>query len=608
MWLKVTGSLLFNVLKILPRRDRMKLVQATFVQIALGILDLLGVFLIGGIAAIAFRGVKSESPGERTSKLLNLTGLDSFTMNQQLIFLGIFAVMAFCTKTIFSVIFLRRTLFFLSRKSAETSSRLISKLLTQPSLFRNSKSIQEYIYAVTTGVANLTTGIYGSLIQIVADVGLLLILTVGLFYVDFYTSLVTFFVFVIAGLVLFQATQARAKRLASQNADLIVRSNQILAEAFSSIREIFVRNANYFYSAKIRRQREKLAEFDAELKFLPNVSKYVSEMLLVVGILAITLAQYIKSDTNRAIAVISIFMAASARIAPAIMRIQQNAIIVKTYMASSSAALSLLREMAFVSLPERNAEEFSHTHQNLDASIVLDKISFKYDNSERFAVKDLALCIKPGTLAVIAGPSGSGKSTLIDLIIGALKPTSGKIHIGGDKPESILKKWPGCIGIVSQDAFMINGTIRENICMGLNAEAVPDELIWEALQLSNLKEFVSRTPQLLNYQVGENGNRLSSGQKQRLIIARALITRPKILVLDEATSSLDADSENQIITAIDKLREHMTIISVAHRLSIARSADKVFYLEEGKLVESGTFEEVRVANKNFSNQAKLMGL
>ena len=603
-----SDSRLLQVLKILPHRDQVKLIQATFVQVALNVLDLLGVFLIGGLAAIAFRGAKSEGPGDRTSTFLSVVGLENATINQQLIALGVLAVFALCTKTFLSIIFLRKILFFLSKKSADSTSILVSKLISQPKLFGSSKSIQEYIYSVTTGIANLTTGVYGSLVQIVSDVGLLLILIIGLLYIDPFTSLATFFVFVAAGLILFQVLQAKTKKLGSQNAKLVIESNQLLVEAFSSTRELLVKNANFFYSARIRAQRSKLATFDAELKFLPNISKYVSEIVIVVGILLMTMIQFTKSDTNHAVAVVSVFMAASARIAPAVMRIQQNAVTVRTYLASSESAFELFRETATVKMQNNAITRYSETHEEFLPEISLKHISFKYGDSEKNALTDVDFQIEPGTLSVIVGPSGSGKSTLVDLIIGVLEPTAGRVEISRLTPGSALVEWPGALGLVPQTPFVINGSIRENICMGIAPEFIPETSIWEALKLANLDQFVLSNSEKLDYQVGENGNRLSGGQKQRLVIARALLTKPRILILDEATSSLDAESESRISEALEKLRGQVTIISVAHRLSVARTADKVYYFEDGILLESGTFDQVRNSNKNFATQVKMMGL
>jgi ABC-type multidrug transport system fused ATPase/permease subunit len=220
----------------------------------------------------------------------------------------------------------------------------------------------------------------------------------------------------------------------------------------------------------------------------------------------------------------------------------------------------------------------------------------------------LSLQIRPGELVAFVGPSGAGKTTLIDLILGVLNPGSGRVEISGCTPLAAIEKWPGCIGYVPQDVVIFNGTIRENIALGFDSEFVSDVQISEALKVAHLKEFVQSLPEGLDTRVGDRGTKLSGGQRQRLGIARAMYTKPKLLVLDEATSSLDGKTESAISESISELAGNVTVILIAHRLSTVRNADQVVYINEGKIVQTGSFEEVRRKVTNFDIQAKLMGL
>jgi ABC-type multidrug transport system fused ATPase/permease subunit len=168
--------------------------------------------------------------------------------------------------------------------------------------------------------------------------------------------------------------------------------------------------------------------------------------------------------------------------------------------------------------------------------------------------------------------------------------------------------WPGKIAYAPQDTVIIQGTIRQNVALGFNLEEIDDESVKQAITIAQLDKFISTLPEGLNTQVGERGSRLSSGQKQRLGIARALYTDPKLLILDEATSSLDSETELAISTALHSLGDDVTVIVIAHRLATVRSASQVIYLEEGRIMAKGPFEEVRRQIANFDKQAKLMGL
>jgi ABC-type multidrug transport system fused ATPase/permease subunit len=194
------------------------------------------------------------------------------------------------------------------------------------------------------------------------------------------------------------------------------------------------------------------------------------------------------------------------------------------------------------------------------------------------------------------------------VLLGVLIPDTGKVLISGLPPLIAVAKWPGAVSYVPQDVVISAGTIRENIALGYPIEEASDELVFGALKVAHLDGFVSEVPDGIDTQVGERGARISGGQRQRLGIARAMFTRPHLLVLDEATSSLDGETEASISEAIHALRGSTTVVIIAHRLSTVRNADRVVYLSKGKVLAIGTFDEVRKAVPDFEAQAKIMGL
>jgi ABC-type multidrug transport system fused ATPase/permease subunit len=223
-------------------------------------------------------------------------------------------------------------------------------------------------------------------------------------------------------------------------------------------------------------------------------------------------------------------------------------------------------------------------------------------------VKNISLKANPGSFIALVGPSGSGKSTLVDLILGILDTSDDVIKISGMDSKSAVHTWPGAIGYVPQEVFLANATVKENVCLGYDPIKIEDADVWSALQAAELEDFVSGLPDGLQTIISEGGSNLSGGQKQRLGIARALFTKPKIIIFDEATSSLDPETESKITDSIVKLRGACTVLVIAHRLSTVRQADELLYLSEGEVTASGTFEELKLVNANFANQANLMGL
>ena len=180
--------------------------------------------------------------------------------------------------------------------------------------------------------------------------------------------------------------------------------------------------------------------------------------------------------------------------------------------------------------------------------------------------------------------------------------------ISGLIPAQAISTWPGSIGYVPQDVMISNGTIKDNVALGYPANEVQDEDVLRALETAQLLEFIGELPNGINTKTGDRGTRLSGGQRQRLGIARAMFTRPKLLILDEATSSLDGETEANITESVQKMRGEVTVVMIAHRLSTVRHADLVVYMESGKVVATGNFDEVRKLVPNFDKQAQLMGL
>jgi ABC-type multidrug transport system fused ATPase/permease subunit len=211
------------------------------------------------------------------------------------------------------------------------------------------------------------------------------------------------------------------------------------------------------------------------------------------------------------------------------------------------------------------------------------------------------------TVALV-GSSGAGKTTLIDVLLGVLPASKGQVLISGLEPTETFSQWPGAVAYVPQNVYVANSSIKRNVILGYLDSMVDESLIWTALEAADLSDYVKSLPNGLDTEVGENGSSLSGGQRQRLGIARALLTKPKLIVLDEATSSLDGESEAAITESFLRLPGDTTVITIAHRLSTVRTADIVLYMSEGAIKASGTFEEVRLAVKDFDSQARLMGL
>jgi ABC-type multidrug transport system fused ATPase/permease subunit len=341
---------------------------------------------------------------------------------------------------------------------------------------------------------------------------------------------------------------------------------------------------------------------------MPYISKYVLETAVVVGALLMGFAQFFRQDAIYAVATLSIFLAAGTRIAPAVLRVQQGSIQIRGSSGMAGPTLELIDALGSAPFVENVDDTIDVIHEGFSASIQIEGVSLTYPGKSEPAIRDITLTIPSGSSVAFVGPSGAGKTTIVDVLLGVLNPDIGHVTISGLPPLVSVAKWSGAVSYVPQDIVISNGTIRENVALGYPAEVATDDLIMSALKVANLDEFVAGLPESVDTPVGERGTKISGGQRQRLGIARAMFTKPHLLVLDEATSSLDGKTEASISASIKALKGSTTVVMIAHRLSTVRDADIVVYMEEGKVIATGTFEKVRETVPDFDRQAKLMGL
>jgi ATP-binding cassette, subfamily B, bacterial PglK len=597
-----------RALRILPKRAQVRIIAVSVIQVLVSLLDLAGVALIGVLGALTVTGVQSRQPGNRVQAILDLFGLGSLSLQNQAAALGAIAVFLFISRTLITIIFTRRTIFFLSRQSVIIGSTLVRRILSQPLIFLQSRTSQNFVYLTTKGANSITIGLIGTLITLVSDISLLLVLGVGLFIFDPLIAIQTVLIFVVIAFVLYMLLQNRARVLSEEQYKYSVVGNEQLLESMNSYREIFVRNRRDYYAKENEYVREKLSRIYAETTFMPNISKYAIEITVVVGSFAITGIQFALQDATRAIATLTLFLAAGSRIAPAVLRVQQGAIQIRSNIGTALPTLDLWDQLLASEELPKSPDHVDYSHEGFVGSISLDNVSLQYPDKVEYALRNISLDISPGSLVALVGPSGAGKTSLVDVLLGAIIPTEGEIRISNLSPIESITNWPGALAYVPQDVIISNTSIEENVSLGFPLEVVDELRVLEALEIAQLKGFALSLEDGIKTRVGERGTQISGGQRQRLGIARAMFTKPKLLVLDEATSSLDGETESQISQAINSLKGSVTVVLIAHRLSTVRDADLVVYMDEGRIVATGSFEEVRAAVPDFDRQAQVMGL
>jgi len=600
----------FQILNLFHKKDKLKLLAVSIIQIFLSLLDLLGIALFGLIGSVTVSAISGKSLTGRTANFVNLLGIENLTSQFQVLCIGLFATLLMMAKTATALYLNKKIIFFLSKRGAVVTANLTGNLFKKSFTEIKERSGQKLIYTLTSGVDNLTVKILGSSVVLISDLVLLIVLIIGLLLVDLFTTLVIFILFGFISISLYILFRKRNKNLGELSSKYGIKSSKKIYEAIGTYRELSLRGQRQHAADEIGRARMSQADAVARVAYLSTFNKYVMEAAVIFIAMFIAGLQFLLNDALHSITVLTLFFVAISRIAPATLRIQQNLLIIKNSLGQARPTLDLIKSLR-ISIYQTSSvkvpAKIPTSYLGFSGKVSIKNLSFKYVNNDQFAVSNLNLELKPGNLIAIVGPSGAGKSTLVDLLLGLHEPTSGHVMID-DIPASIsITRWPGAIAYVPQDIQIIQGSISKNVLLGFEDSTENKELVKEVLIKAELREYI-KDSKIQEIDIGGGGGRLSGGQRQRIGIARALLTNPRILVFDEATSSLDAQTESKLTKIITETKNNNLVIVVAHRLATVRKADLVVYLEGGQIKATGSFEEVRKLIPDFEAQAKFMGL
>ena len=607
--LKFKGSDWISTLKqglnLLSGSDRKKYFIGAGAQTFIGILDIAAVALIGAVGYLTVSGFGIGSSSNKINSVLDILGLANYSIKTQTTILAVSAAILFVLKTILSSFITHKMLYFLANRATLASNVLAKKYFSRNSydILHSNKS--DSIYALSEGIDLLTTKSLTIFVTIISDAFLLLLMMVGLLIADPKLSFCTLIFFGLVARLVHTKQSSISKIHGLEIARIRNEIHDRLFEMHENYRELLIRGAKKEYLVELAQLRKNQSKTVAGMAFLNVQSKYIMEISIIIGGLTLSALQFVTKDSGRAIAMLTIFIAAGSRIVPALLRLQ-NSIVQINNVSGMAISSSNLINTDLEKLPEIQAQVIAK--KEFLPEISISQVSFKYPESQKFVLENINLSVNKFSFNAIVGPTGSGKSTLIDIILGFLDPIEGTVTLGGMNPKEVITSYPGRVSIIPQRINLINANLRDNLTLGFNAFQISDDFIKNTLEHVQLTDFLESLPEGLNSRIGEFGSKISGGQRQRIGIARALLTEPQILVLDEATSSLDAETEQLISLTLQNLKGKMTLISVAHRLSTVRNADQVIYLEEGTIKKFGSFDQVREAIPNFDKQAKLMGL
>ncbi|MCG7384856.1 ABC transporter ATP-binding protein [Paenibacillus sp. ACRRY] len=481
------------------------------------------------------------------------------------------------------------------------------------------KRKSDFNHILTTELARVSQGT-NLILQMAAS----LIFTAIQIGLAFWLSAKLTAIVLVFGLLLFFVLKKfvqRAKQIGDQTSELSQHYYNGITEHFNGIKDIksnMLEESHIGWFEKICKRIERNVIQFSQLNSGTQLIHRISSAVIIAAFIYLSL-RVLAVPPASLLLIILIF----SRLWPRFTSIQSNLEyissmlpafqLVRKLQAETDLSREISRSITDTRASNRNAEKDIHPIQPLELmrSIECINVNFRYDGSSSYSLDNVSVSIPAKGMTAIVGKSGAGKSTLIDLIMGLVRPESGRIIIDGvPLSEERLLAWRSSIGYVSQDPFLFHTSIRENLrLVDPNAS---EEQMWQALQFSSSAAFVRKLPHGLDTMIGDRGIRLSGGERQRLVLARAMLRNPSVLILDEATSALDSENEQHIHEALERLKGHVTIIVIAHRLSTIRTADRVIVLEEGRVIQQGGYQQlstdpVGTFSKLLNMQAGVVG-
>ena len=567
-----------KVFNLLPKRQRKRLYLILFFLFIGMLLEAFGIGIILPILNI----IASPESLKQFDWVNDFFVLINIIEEQQII---IFSLSLLVAVYFFKSVYLVGLSYFQNRYisfiSAELSNRLFKNYLNQDYMFHNNRNSAELIKMFQVEI-NMVTQLLLSGLILITEIAITIAIVSTLLFVEPIGTLfiIVFFLIFGTGFYSFSKNKSTAWGLIRQQADNNIA--KLITEGLNGFSEVFLLGKEHFFQNKLIQYNKVKARINSNQVTLGQIPRYYLEFISIMSLVGFILIMIInEKNIAEIISIGGVFIAATFRVLPSVNRIIASLQQIKYY--KSSVDL-VNRDLQLKSLPME--EETSQTEILFQHKLALNKISFAYPKTNLNVFENLDFELNRGEVVGIIGPSGVGKSTFTNIIVGFLHSFEGIFMVDGKTiNRSNSAQWRKQLGYVSQSIYLTDDTIRANIAFGEEPFEVDDLRMENALKKAQLFSFVQSLPNQLETIVGERGAQLSGGQQQRIGIARALYNEPKLLILDEATSALDEDTEKEVMKAVEGLKGEMTILIITHRLSTLACCDKIYKVDQKKLVE-----------------------
>lgn len=593
-------KLVRNIFALLTPAQKRRFFYLQFLVVAMSVTEIFGVASI--IPFMTLVGDMDQLKQDTIiAQIYQASGIASESEFVFLLGLGVL-IMLFIS-SVLSMFTIWRLLMFANKIGMEIADRLYSHYLKQDWLFHASGSSAQLTKKIATEITRVIAGILMPLMHMNAKIVFSLLMSISLFLYDPKVAITGLSVFAIAYFFLFRVVRMRLYRNGLTLSEVNERRFRLMNEGFGGIKDILLlgRDSNLinnFYETGL-----KFAYSNGNNATLSQVPRYFMELVAFGSMILLILYLLLNHSGNLGIIlpILSVYALASIKLLPSLQQIYTSFAIIR----ANIAAFESIKDDLIDSVPTKKTPMATNTnHLSPKKNISLENVSFQYPGKLDLAISNVNISIEANSLVGIVGPSGSGKSTLIDILLGLIKPNQGQLKIDNIIVNNENRRsWQNTIGFVAQSIFLSEGTIAENVAFGVPDDQINLNQVEQALKLAHLTELVRDLEDGIHTKVGERGVKLSGGQRQRIGIARALYHRAEVLIFDEATSSLDGITEKMIMEAIHDFSGKKTIILIAHRLKTIEKCDNIFFIDEGRIDDQGTYQELIERNEHFKKMA-----
>ena len=591
---------LWRVFVYFDRRARIQACVLVMLMVAVALLEILGIALL-----LPFFELLSVPDAANPSRLLAVIGaiVDAGSTRKLLLSLGVTITIFYLIKnvgTLFLYYMQGRFVFYME---AQFSRRLLETYLTQPYEFHLHRNSAQLLHNLTNAVSQVFMNGVMPFFSVLMEVFVIVAVFVAVFLVEPMAALAATAMLTVPMLLFYLMLRRRLAVFGSRIERHGAMSKQWINQSLGAVRDIAILGCGDYFLTRYSKERFAEARYRNWSNLGMLAPRPLIESIAIAGLMvamAVILAD--GENTNAVLPVLGIFGVAAFRIMPSLNRLAANF----TRMRISRAAVdNVLADLDLRASLRRQDGDRQSRKSMPSGEILFDKVSYSYPSSTGTAVNELSLSIPEGSSVAFVGESGAGKSTVINLLLGLFDPSSGTITMAGRDTRADIRTWWQHIGYVPQSIYLFDDSLRRNIALGIEDSEIDEAALQRVIEMAALGTLVGSLPQGVNSMIGEDGARISGGERQRIGIARALYRDPDVLVFDEATSALDNDTEKFIMKSIDGLRDRKTIVFIAHRLSTVRQCDRLFLMENGMLADSGDYESLASRNSAFRRLAAL---